>query len=369
MNIAILTQPLRFNYGGILQNWALQVVLNRLGHESTTLDPRRYTPIYELPYRMARHLGSRLIKGQRNASLLPEIRNNFVTKTKGKNTFIFIDKNINREEIKNYREELCGRYDAFIVGSDQVWRPKYNPYQPAMFLDFACRKEVKKIAYAASFGTDEWEFSPEETNRFKELIKHFDAVSVREESGIGLCKSFFGIDVRQMIDPTLLLDRNDYISLTESNDTTFEGDLFVSFLDENPDKIRLVRNCCSKYNLTPFFGNSRVEDNDAPIEDQVQPPLEEWIKGFETAKCIVTDSFHACVFSILFNKPFIVYGNRDRGLSRFESLLRIFGLSGQLVNTSAQFNDVNMEIDYNHINSVLEAKRAAAINFLKESLV
>ena len=369
MKVGILTQPLRFNYGGILQNWALQNVLCQLGHEAITLDPRRYTPLYELPYRFVRHLGAMILRKNYNRGLLPEIHRNHLTQTKGMNTFLFIDNYINRREVCSYRSALCNEFDAFVVGSDQVWRPKYNPYQSAMFLDFTQESKVKKIAYAASFGTDDWEFSQEETNLFRELIKSFDAISVREDSGVNLCKSNFSVEPKLLLDPTLLLNKNDYQSLVNStNIKRHEGNLFVSFLDYSEPKIRLVEKLSVSYKLTPFFVNSRVEDNSAELKDQVQPPVEVWLRGFEDADCVVTDSFHVCVFSIIYNKPFIALGNIERGLCRFESLFRLLDLDKQLIMDTSNIDDINFEIAYNNVNAILDAKRKESIEFLKNQL-
>ena len=98
-------------------------------------------------------------------------------------------------------------FDAFVVGSDQVWRPRYNAYIPNLFLDFTEGMSVKRIAYAASFGTDQWEFSAEQTTISSFLAKKFDIVSVREASGIQLCKQNLGVDAIQVLDPSLLLRR------------------------------------------------------------------------------------------------------------------------------------------------------------------
>ena len=89
-----------------------------------------------------------------------------------------------------------------------------------------------------------------------------------------------------------------------------------------------------KKGYIPFCVNSRIEEWDAPIQECIQPPVEEWLRGFYDAEFVVTDSFHACVFSILFNKPFIVIGNEGRGIARFESLLKTFGLEERLVITN-----------------------------------
>lgn len=106
------------------------------------------------------------------------------------------------------------RYDAVIVGSDQTWRPKYSPNIYDFYLDFISKdKRIKRIAYASSFGVDDWEYSAEETKKCAKLSKLFDGISVREQSGIDLCKDHLGVDSELALDPTLLLNKDDYVTL------------------------------------------------------------------------------------------------------------------------------------------------------------
>ena len=99
-----------------------------------------------------------------------------------------------------------GEYDAFIVGSDQVWRPSYNQHLEQAFLNFTENwKNVKRIAYAASFGVDNWEFTKKQTKECKRLVQKFDFVSVREDTAVNLCKEHLGIEATHVLDPTLLL--------------------------------------------------------------------------------------------------------------------------------------------------------------------
>ena len=118
----------------------------------------------------------------------------------------------NFEELKN----LNNKFDIFIVGSDQVWRGielfgKKNHY----FFDFV-NNDKKKIAYAASFGVDHWEGDEKLTKKIKPLIKKFNYISVREESGINICEKIFEIDNAVcVLDPTLIIDRQDYQSILD----------------------------------------------------------------------------------------------------------------------------------------------------------
>lgn len=337
MRIAILTQPLRYNFGGILQNYALQTVLKRMGHEVVTLQPdtsmriswRRFLLVF--PARVIRFLlgKSDVIRYEQNY--------NKINRTIATHTRKFVEANINIRKYRNIRTLSENDFDMIVVGSDQVWRPCYNnsffSTIENSFLDFAKTWSVKRIAYAASFGTDSWEFSEDETTTCSELIKLFDAVSVRERSGIELCKNKFGVDAVHLLDPTLLLKKEDYVNLivNSGNTTKPMGELMCYILDETYDKKMLIARIAHEKNLTPFRANAQTDDVNASLSDRIQLPVEQWLRNFQEAEFVVTDSFHACVFSIIFNKPFVVVGNKKRGMSRFQSLLEMFELKDHLL--------------------------------------
>jgi hypothetical protein len=284
-------------------------------------------------------LVSRYIKGHREVALRGEWLADKPTRILGTNTFRFIDKYIKRREYTDLLKEVKeGDFDAFIIGSDQVWRPEYNGNLPNMFLDFTEGWNVKRIAYAASFGVDTWNESEKKTRCCKELLQRFDLVSVREDSGVHLCKDVFNVDAINVLDPTLLLTKEDYISLLKLDKIPeSKGNLLVYILDYTDNKRNLIDFLAKQYSLTPFRVNSDYEDRSADINKRVQPPVEQWVRGFYDAKYVITDSFHACVFSIIFGKPFVVYGNNERGFGRFRSLLRRLALEQCLITNSSEF--------------------------------
>ena len=106
----------------------------------------------------------------------------------------------------------------------------------------------------------------------------------------------------------------------------------------------------------------------APLAERVQPPVEQWLRGFYDAEFVVTDSFHACVFSILFHKPFIVVGNARRGMSRFKSLLSIFALGDRLVMDVTQFFHCSV-IDWEQVDSLLAYERKRTCQFFDKILI
>ena len=121
----------------------------------------------------------------------------------------------------------------------------------------------------------------------------------------------------------------------------------------------------------PFEVNCKADEHELniPVEQRIQPPLGQWLRSFKEAEFVFTDSFHATVFSIIFNKPFIVYANKERGAARFESLLSVFGLEDRIVYKSDDF-DINKlnEINYVKVNSKLEGLRKESLYFLENGL-
>ena len=374
MRIGIITLPLHTNYGGILQAYALQKVLTRIGHNVTLIDQeyRVSLPIRTKYLIYIKRAFLRYVWG-RNIEVFPDIAQNKPQKLKRKYTNSFIKQYIKRVSIKNVQEIKEGDFDCFVVGSDQIWRHPYNKNFPGVsnsFLDFAKDWNVKRIAYAASFGTDKWEYNEEETELCGKLAQKFNAISVREDSAVELCKDKFGADAIHLLDPTMLLSTDEYKELfTQAKTPKSLGNLMCYILDPNNNSENLIRTLANKKSLNPFSTNSRVEDESAPIEERIQPPVGSWLRSFHDAEFVVTDSFHACVFSIIFNKPFIVLGNKGRGIARFISLLAIFNLEERLVGTVQEAETIiNNAIDWNAVNTTLDTWREKSYKFLQETL-
>lgn len=370
MRIGILTLPLHTNYGGILQAYALQMVLERMGHEVVVIDKQYIFKISFLKkcFAYPKRAICKYILGDKRAIIRWEkvvgYQNNIVRRY----TQTFINNYIRCYNVNDINLLNKEDFDAIVVGSDQIWRPIYYPTIEHAYLDFASSWNIKRIAYAPSFGVDTWEYSEEQTKNCKALVKKFDAVSVREQSGVALCEKYFDVDAEWVLDPTMLLNAEDYIELFRASDTPqSEGNLLDYILDREDDKETMIRQVASKANLKPFRMNSRVEDPTAPLEERVQPPVEKWLRGFYDAKLVVTDSFHACVFSILFKKPFVVVANRERGLSRIESLLGYFGLTDRIVCNASDAMNLS-DIDYGAVYKKLEMMRVKSKGFLQKYL-
>ena len=260
-------------------------------------------------------------------------------------------------------------YDAFIVGSDQVWRPRYfeNQYLENIsnaYLLFSQSWDIKRVAYAPSFGVDNWEYTSEQTSECAKLLFRFDSVSVREISGIELCRKFLGRDdAIQVCDPTLLLTRQDYELLISTQRKVTKKHLLVYCLDESEELNLMVNRISKEKQIEPYYINTKSTNTVL----QAKPSVETWLQAFRDAEFVITDSFHACVFSLIFKKEFLVFGNETRGMSRFETLLSEFGQTSRLIYRSSDYiRDGYPSLD--NLDGVFEQLRTRAFKFLEDAL-
>ena len=364
MRIGIITLPLHINYGGILQAYALQITLKNLGHQSYIIEEKKTkrkgiifivkTFLKFILYPFRNYFG-------------PQIKRTYEREAINKYCQKFIKNNINTKYVSNLRHISPNKFDCLIAGSDQVWRPLYFKNIENAFFSFAENWNIRRIAYAVSFGVNSWEYTEEQTKTCLKLIKKFNALSFRERSGVLLCKNNFHRDSIQVIDPTMLLDRTNYIQLFSCvRNYTSPGNLMVYFINDSVKNNEFVDNVSNKKNMIPFRVYGKALDNTLPLSQRVQPPVEQWLKGFYDAELVITDSFHACVFSIIFNKPFWVLPNNSGGLSRIESLLSTFNLEDCLIRDPNSIPHVSF--NFNEINSKLEQLKKESLSFLIQAL-
>ena len=399
MKVGILTQPLTNNYGGLLQAYALQTTLERMGHEVVILNrPMSFVPdvandaFIPSVIRLLKNSVKFLMHKPLTKVYHELLPHQHIVANRLTEIFIvtYHHKSPDFSSTEALAAYCCKQgIGAYVVGSDQCWRPLYSPCLPNYYLDFAKDWNVKRISYAASFGVDHWEYSNDETRLCASLARRFDAVSVREESAIALCKDYLGVDAVHVLDPTMLLDADDYNSLIQDFDpkifniTTahrvktiidIKGKkLFCYVLNMNEQKHAFIQTISKMKGLTPVecmpkdFRAQEVFEK-CP-DDCTYPPVELWLQSFRDAEMIITDSFHGTVFSIIYNKPFWVLGNPDRGMARFHSLLKMYGLKDRLVCIDDFTNiDINAPIDWTIVNARREEFKQQSLNFLKGNL-
>lgn len=370
MKIGIITLPLHINFGGYLQNYALQEVLIRMGHNPITLNQRViprpiYPQIKEIVLANLHTLFLRLIgKGKNRRSL--HYHSTSLRPLLWRNSLYFFDKYIKHTDALNPNTDYYGicekmSMNALVVGSDQVWRPKYVENISTMYLGFEASKNIKKIAYAASFGTCEWEYTSEQTSVCSNLVKQFNLVTVRESSAIDMTREHYARNAEMVLDPTLLLNKEDYIKLIENElEPRSDGNLFCYILDMTEAKKQLISDVEKKTGLKSFYVN--IGEDTRPYTKQFinehldrfqNPTITKWLRGFMDADMVIADSFHAVAFSIIFNKPFWVIGNPARGMARFESILSLFNLQSRLVSVeNLKEKNLAEPIEWESVNQI-----------------
>ena len=350
MKIALLNLPYDNNYGGNLQRYALVKVLQKMGHEVIHLNLRfDFTlPWYKRPIYYAKILAKKILlkhdikifdtpqkKYEQKCSITDSFYQQYVPHT----AFI-----TNGKSLSKYVD-----YDAFIVGSDQVWRKKVaNKYLSYMFFAHLQNINKPKIACAISFGTDANEMTDDEISYYGNLYQKFTAVSAREKSGLSLLDKLGWNTPKavHLLDPTFMLAKADYQKIINSSKTkTSKGNLFCYILDITQEKEDIIKQISLEKKLTPFY---------VSLNDNVSIP--QWLRSFDDADFIITDSFHGLVFSIIFNKPFKLIRNDFRGNARFDSIIETFSLKE------------NREISWNEVNHLITNKQKDFFNFIEQSL-
>jgi hypothetical protein len=373
MRVGILTLPLHNNYGGILQAYALMSALQKLGHEAYLINFQHNSqiPKWKLPLVYSKRA---LLKYALKKDVI--IFQEKQQEELNQNIKQFIDTYVQPQtQLLHDTDELVKlakyNFGAYVVGSDQVWRETYNrKFIKNYFFDFVDDRKAKILSYAASFGVDVWEFDDSITQELSQLAKRFTAISVREDSGIKLCRENLGVESNFNLDPTMLLQPSDYTSLVKKHENEkSDGELLTYILDSTPDKASLVSRV-SKLFLYKAFSIGFKEPLSPSDAQEAHPPVTFWLKGFSNAKFVITDSFHGCVFSILFNVPFLVVGNDARGMARFNSLLKLFKLEDRLILNVSEVTEslINAKLNWEQVNETLNKKREESFSYFDKSL-
>lgn len=371
MKVALVVFPLHYSHGCILQTFALYSKLKEFGCEVTIFDrqPDKVSIITD-GKRAFKRIAKRLLRGYRG----PIFFSGFYPKSIMREQQHFIDrfrsKIVTIYSTMDLRARVArGDYDAIVVGSDQTWRPRNVPNVMDYWLEFAKDLYLRKVAYAPSFGVDVWEYTEEQTKKCKDLAKLFNAISVRETSGVKLCHDNLSANAIHVLDPTMLWNKMFYSSYAEEYPLE-GGSVNCYFLDKDPKKNTIANSIANKLDLSLVQINTRTEDSNAPVSERIAPSIEHWLAGFRYAHFIVVDSFHAMVFSIIFEKPFIVIGNKRRGMARFESLLDELGIKERLITEDTEdYVDIAMRpINWGEVQRRLEVRRNICSDFLKEGL-
>ncbi len=336
------------NYGSALTYYALREVIEGLGYDTLMLEwPWRKKPF-------------------------PPISDNFVRR--------FAKKHYNMSAQYTFDEypSLNNHINQFLVGSDQLWnywdsKDMGNYYM----LDFV-REDRKKLSYATSFGHPEYAAPKEVCQKQAEILKTFDAISVREDDGVKICREVFGVEATQVFDPVFLCPKEKYLGLIEEADITFEKPYLLAYiLSPNKEKGEMLKQAADKLGLDLLIildGQTDLEENKKRlgIENvRHNVGIEDWLAYIYNSSFVITDSFHGTCFSLIFEKQFVCILNKARGISRFETLSGHLALQNFMVNDISEINDhidKNKKVDYEIVNQLLSYETSRSLDWLKYAL-
>lgn len=348
MKILQLTFHCSTNYGAILQTYALGVVLKRLGHHVKLLNLR---PLWMSP----------VWPGYRPGSWI--IRFKFHSFTK---KYLPLMTPCLRDSSK--LAEQCKYSDAVVVGSDQVWNPEITRHFAAEYFLKFVPTPVRRIAYATSFGImpSEWLVKFDD-GHYAEYLKAFHAISVRETSAVELCKKLTpDVKTQVVLDPTLLLTERDYKLNLNLQDKRYG---IVSFkFYQGPAHYSMLEKMALAMNVRVVLLNSHKINGFTAIR---RPSPIAWLETIAGASFIVTDSFHATCFAIIFNKEFVVLPANQKRIGRLKSLLELLEIGDRFFSCEDEVL-VKLptlgKINYDRVNVKLQKLREASTGYLIESL-
>ncbi|WP_416448237.1 polysaccharide pyruvyl transferase family protein [Leeuwenhoekiella sp. A2] len=363
------------NYGQILQLFAMQTILKRMGHEPFLIKYHRVPPVEQIDFltklkniNLLRSIKYRLQAPVRKKSLLLDEKRSF---SNFKNEFIcFGEKDYyNLNALQNDPPKA----DAYITGSDQVWNHTFKVSAEAFLLGFGA-KSIKRIAYAASYGVKAQDGLTQ--HMFKKYLENFSGISVREKSGLELTKKL-GFKANWVLDPTMLFTAKQWIELLKLGDIgdspgVKKDQIFMYMLgnSEIKDKEKFIIHAKQK---TDFKIIHATANND--FTGNAYPTIPEWIYYISTSKLVITTSFHGMIFCILNNTNFIVLPNTGHaeGMNeRIESMLNFLGMGDHIMTcfSHKQFEAIlKKEINWEDINQDLLKWREESILFLTEKLI
>lgn len=294
----------------------------------------------------------------------------------------YIKKHYSRYDLAPYirsraeLRKLNERCDTFMVASDQIWKSLLYEEQGNYYaLDFV-QDNKRKLAYGTSFGHDYYLGSEKVREEMKYYLKRFDAIGIREDSGVEICRDIFEVPARKVLDPVLTVDKQIFEDLIRESARKDSGYIFSYMLEPNRNKEKVVKTVSDSYGLKDInvtgmdVTPSRINGWNLVLERNVK--VSDWLYLIKNSSCVVTDSFHGMCFSILFEKPFIVIEHENRGNGRFYSLLRTVGLENRIVKSPTDIEAIEtllkQEIDYDRVNEILAREREDSLHWLAEQL-
>lgn len=377
--IGIVTPYKTLNYGTKLQAYAMQEIVKEYGkceivNFNTSKDFRVSALMGKLSYSNIKSKFANKIQNKNNVDnkeYLSIINNRNKEIAKFDTNYHFSKRLNSNKELKEHSEQ----YETVICGSDQLWSPA-NVKNDWFTLNIFSSK-IKKVSYAASFGVSNIPYNLK--NKYKKFLSKFNHIAVREMDGAKIVKDIMGNDVTITLDPTLMLNQNQWEELAKKSNVKIEKPyVFCYFLGTNKKHREFAYNLAKKHNLElvnlPYIKCDNEADRayEATNLDKVGP--EDFVSLIANAKYVCTDSFHGTAFSVIFNKQFAVFERFENNdihstNSRIYSILELLNIKHQLITSKTNIDDFDKKkIEYNDVNKRLEREKQKSFQYLNEVL-
>lgn len=367
VDAGIITLHRISNYGSLLQVFALQTKLQELGYSVLVID---YVPKRLRLLSLATNTDKKqpLKTLAICAKFVIHLRSSYrLAKFINANLAITAKRYHSNDELKNFLPNA----KTFITGSDQVWNSSHNGcIEEAYFLDFV-PEDLKRISYAASFGSETIDRS--ETIKIREFLSHFDRISVREKSALKILHKAGLENISQNLDPVFLLKKEKWISYLKSNKGKKKGKKYVVIYEVNNENIAPLMEAAKKIaslkDVEIHFIKTTQKSKLLGDCDKVHRKLSpfEFIEIINNAEYVLSGSFHGAAFSIILNKTFfIVYPKHFS--TRLKNILELFNLTNRVVDNTSDFLQLSATIDYTQINQLIDEENLKSVDYLRNAL-
>lgn len=360
--VAVITLQSIKNYGSVLQTYATQLLIEGIGADCEIINYVRKDNIKSNIFKNIIKTNSFPVNILKMIVLMPTLKQ--TEKIFGN----YLSNNIHLSTNIYYSEEDLEKEipeaDIYVTGSDQVWNSIWNGgLLPEFFLKFA-PKNRKKISFSSSIGTNN--INDSEKNEMQNLLKEYNAISVRENSAIETLKNIDINDVIRIIDPTLLITRESW-SEKASKRIIKDNYVLIYQLNRNKKFDIYAKKFAKKYNCKLIRICLRYDQIRLPGKSIVIPDVSEFLSLIKYSSYIITDSFHATAFALNFNKEFVsIYPNNFS--SRINDILIETHTLDRHLTNYFDFDLVKRKIDFEYINHYLDKERKNAIEFLERNI-
>ena len=366
--IGIITFHNSYNCGSMLESYAMQTILKKMGMETEIINFSNEGQKEIYNYKFKNNSIKNIIK---NILIFPAIKkiklNNYkYEEFKNKNFILSENEYSKQEELTDYE------YSTVVAGSDQIWNITIEDGDDAYFLPWV--KKARRVAYSPSFGSKKIAEHTDNINKYIDYLNKFDAISIREQNGNKWIKEMIGQDVPVLLDPTMLLNKEDYDKIKDNNNVK---DKYIFFYAPSFDTeiCRFVKKVADKYNLKVITWSTKsyfvklIRRFGFELPDYEDPSV--YLNLIANAELVFTTSYHGTIFSTIYKKKFFtiknggMYGNDDRVLTLLNQLNMLERL------TPFEFDDNKdylEEVNYEKYDSSVDELKNKAFDYINKNI-